>query len=50
MERLRSSTWSSETLVAGMKNVSAQPEKLLVKAEDEPDQELVDQLHAMKAS
>ena len=43
MESLRSSVWSSETLLEGMKNVSAQPDNFLAKVEDESDQELVDQ-------
>lgn len=50
MEQLRSRVWSSETLVAGMQNVSRQPKRLLVKAEDEPDQELVEQLNYKKLS
>lgn len=35
MEALRSSVWSSQTLVQGMKNVTSQPTNFLVKDEDE---------------
>lgn len=45
MERLRSSVWSSETLLEGMKKVSSQPSDF-VKAEDESDQELVAEFKA----
>lgn len=34
MESLRSSVWSSETLVQGMKEVTSQPTDFLVKDED----------------
>ena len=40
---LRSTVWSSETLVAGAAAVAAQPVGLLVK--DEEDQQLVDEFH-----
>ena len=35
MEALRSSVWSSETLVQGMTQVTSQPWEFLVKDEDE---------------
>ena len=50
MEELRSSVWSSETLVAGMAHVSQQPKRMLVKAEHEADKELVEQLQTLKVS
>ena len=46
MEALRSSVWSSETLLEGMNHVASQPGDFLAKAENEPDQELVDEIHA----
>lgn len=36
MERLRSSLWSSNTLLEGMEDVQGQPKGLLVKNEDDP--------------
>lgn len=41
--RLRSSLWSSETLVRGMRSVTLQPDGLLVK--DEEDETLVREYH-----
>lgn len=45
MEQLRSSVWSSETLLLGVKHVSQQPDGLLMMTKNEEDAALVDQLH-----
>lgn len=42
-QRLRSSLWSSETLVQGMQNISEQPQHILSKTEY-PDDDLEFQL------
>lgn len=43
MESLRSSVWSSETLLSGVNHVSQQPDGLLV-TKNEEDADLVEQL------
>ena len=46
MEALRSSVWSSETLVQGIGHVSKQPVGFLAKTEE--DIELVDEYHVLR--
>lgn len=49
MLALRSSAWSSETLVEGMKHVTSQPSEFLAKQEDEPDNDLVNEFQVSYA-